>query len=37
MIISKILIGSVGLSVGSGLSVSGLAPVGIMRASSISF
>ena len=37
MIFSKILLGSVGLSVGSGLSLLGIAPVGIMRASSISF
>ena len=29
-IVSKILVGSVGLGVGSGLTVSGLAPVGIM-------
>ena len=37
MIVSEILIGSVGLSVGSRLTVSVLAPVGIMCASSISF
>ena len=37
MIVSEILIGGVGLSVGSGLTISGLAPVGIMCASSISF
>ena len=37
MIVSEILFGSVGLCVGSGLTVSGLAPVGIMCASSISF
>ena len=36
-IVSENLIGSVGLGVGSGLTVSGLAPVGIMCASSISF
>ena len=32
MIVSKSLIGSVGLSVGSGLTIPGLAPVGIMCA-----
>ena len=37
MIVSENLIGSVGLDVGSGLTVTGLAPVGIMCASSISF
>ena len=37
MIVSEILIGGVGLSVSSGLTISGLAPVGIMCASSISF
>ena len=37
MIVSEILIGSVGLGVGSRLTVSGLAPVGLMCASSISF
>ena len=37
MIVSEILIGSVGLSVGSGLTISGLAPVGFLCASSISF
>ena len=37
MIVSEILIRSVGLGVGSGLTISGLAPVGIMTASSISF
>ena len=37
MIVTEILIGSVGLGVGSGLTISGLAPVGIMCASSISF
>ena len=37
MIVSEILIGGVGLGVGSGLTVSGLAPVGIMCAGSISF
>ena len=37
MIVPEILIGSVGLGVGSGLTISGLAPVGIMTASSISF
>ena len=31
------MIGSVGLGVGSGLTISGLAPVGFMCASSISF
>ena len=37
MIVSEILIGVGGLSVGSGLTISGLAPFGIMCASSISF
>ena len=37
MIVSEILIGSVGLSVGSGSTISGLAPLGIMCASSMSF
>ena len=37
MIVSEILRGSVGLSVGSGLTISGLALVGIMCASSFSF
>ena len=37
MIISEILVGSVGLGVGSGLTISGLAPVGITCAGSISF
>ena len=37
MIVSEILIGRAGLGVGSGLTISGLAPVGIMCASSISF
>ena len=36
MIVSEILIGLVGLGVGSGLTISGLTPVGIMCASSIS-
>ena len=36
MIISENILGSVGLGVGSGLTVSGLAPVGIMWANSIS-
>ena len=36
-IVSKILIGDVGLGVGSRLTISRLAPVGIMAASSISF
>ena len=36
MIASEFLIGTVGLSVGSGLSISGLAPVGIVCASSFS-
>ena len=36
MIVSEMSIGSVGLGVGSGLTDSGLAPVGIMCASSIS-
>ena len=37
MIVSEILIGGVGLSVGSGLTISGLAPVWIICASSTSF
>ena len=37
MIVSEFLIGSVGLGGGSGLTISALAPVGIMCASSISF
>ena len=37
MIVPEILVGSVGLSVGSGLTMSGLAPVGIVCAGSISF
>ena len=37
MIISKILIGVTGLSVGSGLTISGIAPVGITCAGGISF
>ena len=37
MIVSETLIGSVGLGVGSGLTISRLAPVGIMCAGSISF
>ena len=37
MIVSEILFGVVGLGVGSGLTISGLAPVGIMCASSLSF
>ena len=37
MVVSEFPIGSVGLGVGSGLTISGLAPVGIMCASSISF
>ena len=37
MIVSEILIGSAGLGVRSGLTISGIAPVGIMCASSISF
>ena len=36
-IVSEILIGSVGLGVGSRLTISGLAPIGILCASSISF
>ena len=36
MIISQVLIGSVGLRVGSGMPISGLAPAGIMCASNIS-
>ena len=35
MIVSEIWIGGVGLSAGSGLTISGLAPVGIMCAGSI--
>ena len=35
MIVSEILIGSVGLSVGSRLTISGLAPVGFMCAGRI--
>ena len=35
MIVSEILIDGVGLSVGSGLTISGLAPVGITCAGSI--
>ena len=37
VIVSEILIGSVGLGVGSGLTISGLAPFGFMCASSFSF
>ena len=37
MIVSEILIGVGGLRVGSGLTISRLAPVGVMTASSISF
>ena len=37
IIVSEIVLGSVGLGVGSGLTISRLAPVGIMCASSISF
>ena len=37
MIVSVILIGGVGLGVASGLTISELAPVGILTASSISF
>ena len=37
MIVSEKLIGSNGFRVGSGLTLSGLAPVGIMCASSVSF
>ena len=37
MVVSEILSGSVGLGVGSGLIISGLAPVGILCASSNSF
>ena len=37
MIVSEILLGSFGLGVGSGLTTSRLAPVGIMSCSSISF
>ena len=36
MIVSEILIASVGLGVGTGLTISGLAPVGFMCVSSIS-
>ena len=37
VIVLEFLIGSASLRVGSGLKISGLAPVGIMCASSISF
>ena len=37
LIVSEFLFGSVGLGIGSGLTFSGLDPVGIMCASSISF
>ena len=37
MIVAEILTGSVGFSVGSRLTISGLAPVGIMCASGISY
>ena len=37
MIVSEILIDCVRLGAGSGLTVSGVAPIGIMCASSISF
>ena len=37
MIVPEISIGGIGLSVGSALTISGLAPVGNMCASSISF
>ena len=37
MIVSEILIHGVGLGVGSGLTITGLAPIGTMCASSISF
>ena len=37
MIVSEILIGSVGLGIGSGLTISVLAPIGITCAGSISF
>ena len=37
MIVSEIFICSAGLGVASGLTISGLAPVGIMCASSVSF
>ena len=37
MIVSRTLIGSGGLGVGSGLTLSGIAPVGMLTASSISF
>ena len=36
MTVSEILIGAVGLGVGSGLTITELAPVGIIRASRIS-
>ena len=37
MIVSEILIGVSGLTVGSGLTISGIAPVGMVAAGSISF
>ena len=37
MIVSEILRGVGGLGVGSGLAISGIAPVGMVTASSISF
>ena len=37
MIVSEIFIGVGGLAVGSGLTVSGIAPVGMVTAGSISF
>ena len=37
MIVSEILTGCLGLGVGSGLTISGIAPVGLMCASGISF
>ena len=37
MMVSEISLGSVGLGVGSSLTISGLAPVGIVCAGSISF
>ena len=37
MIVSDFLIGTVGLSVGSGLSIPGSAPVGVVCAGSFSF
>ena len=37
MIVSEISIGAGGLEVGSGLTISGIAPVGMVTASSISF